>query len=312
VGKRWPPADDYSSWAGFDDQDAASWCANHFGPDATARLIEPVLGAFLFQAPEEASRALPLAALLGVAQSGRARNLTLTRGFGHLCEALASRLDVRCHTPVHEIRVTDRGVRVEAGDGSIEGDRVILATTASVAKRLYPQANPLERRLLSTQYGSTIHVCLSADRTWKGERISRKLGTILFARTAGGILSSITVESLKGRARVPRGEMLSVMVRHSVAADLMQRSDDDIVTRVLGDVERYFPGISVATRFAHVVRWHEAMPTTPVGRSRMLAEYRQPGLTTGRVLMAGDYMGLPCADSAAETGIWAANRILSV
>ena len=46
------------------------------------------------------------------------------------------------------------------------------------------------------------------------------------------------------------------------------------------------------------------------GRSRNLAEYRKSRPASHRVLLAGDYMGLPHFESAIETGMWAADQII--
>ncbi len=68
---------------------------------------------------------------------------------------------------------------------------------------------------------------------------------------------------------------------------------------------------TTAKRFAHIVRWREGIPKSPVGRSRVIAEYRKHVPPNARVLLAGDYLGTPSVDGAAATGLWAAERILA-
>ncbi len=91
---------------------------------------------------------------------------------------------------------------------------------------------------------------------------------------------------------------------------MMNLSDDEIVAKVLPDIERFFPGATATKRFAQIQRWPNALPKSPVGRSRDLAEYRKSRPRSKRVLLAGDYMGLPHFESAIETGLWAANQIV--
>jgi oxygen-dependent protoporphyrinogen oxidase len=76
------------------------------------------------------------------------------------------------------------------------------------------------------------------------------------------------------------------------------------------DERRLFPGAMAAQHFARVVRWREGMPKLPEGRARALAAYRATRPRDCRVWLAGDYMGMGTLESAIETGIWAATRIL--
>lgn len=92
---------------------------------------------------------------------------------------------------------------------------------------------------------------------------------------------------------------------------MVDRSDDDIVNGVLPELEMYFPGVAKAKRFVHIVRWHEAIPKSPVGRAKNIAVYRRNWMPSCRVVLAGDYMGMPSTDGAAETGLWAAKQILA-
>ena len=96
--------------------------------------------------------------------------------------------------------------------------------------------------------------------------------------------------------------MLNVFVKPEAAGAMMDLSDDEIVAKVLPDIERFFPGATATKRFAQIVRWPNALPKSPVGRSRDLAEYRKSRPSSRRVLLAGDYMGLPHFESAIETG----------
>ena len=109
---------------------------------------------------------------------------------------------------------------------------------------------------------------------------------------------------------VASGEAFHALLSGEAAGSLIDRSDDEIEAAVLPEVERYFPGVTEAKRFAHIVRWHEAEPKSPVGRSRAIAEYRRGGAAR-RVWLAGDYMGMPWTDEAAETDVSAADRIIA-
>jgi oxygen-dependent protoporphyrinogen oxidase len=60
-----------------------------------------------------------------------------------------------------------------------------------------------------------------------------------------------------------------------------------------------------------VYRWLNAEPKSPVGRSRKINDYRESITKINKVILAGDYMGMPFTEGAAETGLWAASSILN-
>jgi oxygen-dependent protoporphyrinogen oxidase len=109
---------------------------------------------------------------------------------------------------------------------------------------------------------------------------------------------------------VPHGELLNVMLGGSAATRLMQAPERQVLAEVLPELQRYFPGIDRRIGFAHFSRWALAEPRSPVGRSRDLQQYRQrwhPGM---KVILAGDYMSIPCTEGAAESGDWAATALV--
>lgn len=305
----WPPIGNYSSWAEFDDEDAAQWCDSHLGKSATQHLIEPLLEGLLFQSAQETSRAVPLA-LLALTELGRSKQMTLVGGLGSLPQALSAQVDTRLEAPVQTICVENACVCVSLLGEAIDADYVILATTAPAAMRLYAQADEHERALLNTPYASTINICLATERHWRGDRALRKLFGLLIPPVERSLVSSVTVESGRDQSRVPSGELLSMMLSGTAAEEMMESSNELILDRVLPEVEKYFPGISKAKRFVHIVRWRDAIPKSAVGRAHALAEYRRDWRPSRRVVLAGDYISMPWADGAAETGLWAAEQIL--
>jgi protoporphyrinogen/coproporphyrinogen III oxidase len=308
--RRWPSPHNYAAWAEFDDEDTAAWCDRHFGRATTVYFVEPFLGACFHETPNEISRVIPCTLWTRV-NPFKSKTLTLSRGLGMLPEALAARLDVRFRSPAQSVELAANGVQVRTSHESITADWAILATTSSAARAIYSQPAQIEQRLMKTRYGSTINVCIAANRLWQGGTVLRKVWQLLIPRVEGGTISSVSIESSRDATRVPNGEMLSFRYRNATTARVIASSDEEIISGIIPDAEKYFPGLSEAIRFAHVVRWPEAMPKSSVGRIRSIAEYRQTAPGTRRILLAGDYMGLPWTESAAESGLWAANQILS-
>ncbi len=87
-------------------------------------------------------------------------------------------------------------------------------------------------------------------------------------------------------------------------------NDRDVLAAVLEDVERFIAGISTSLIFTKIYRWKEAAAMTPPGRSRNIARYRNAVDPSMGVFLAGDYMGFPCTEGAAESGKWAAEAIM--
>ena len=236
--------------------------------------------------------------------------MSLSRGLGSFPEALAAKVDVKLESPVQSIEVRDDGAVVQLSGEQIRADHVVLAATAPIASRLYHGGDEVERRLMATEYAPTVKIGLATSRHWRDEPALKDVWGFLIPRPDRQLIASATLESAKDIMRVPDGEMLNVFVKNEAAGAMMDLSDDEIVAKVLPDIERFFPGATATKRFAQIVRWPNALPKSPVGRSRDLAEYRRSRPSARRVLLAGDYMGLPHFESAIETGMWCADQII--
>ncbi|MGA3228896.1 MAG: NAD(P)/FAD-dependent oxidoreductase [Candidatus Binatus sp.] len=306
---RWPALDNYSAWAEYDDQDAASWSAPRLGRGAEY-LLEPVLAGGMMQRIEETSRACALA-VLAMTANGRSKDLTLARGNDSLPRAMAARVELKLEAPVQAVEATPDGVTVRLPSETVRADAVVLATTASAAARIYRAGDRIERELMATPYGSVIKVGLATKRDWSDDPGLRNVWAMMIPRGERRQIVSVTIESAKDPERVLKGgEMLNLFVTPDNAERMMDWPDGQVVSAVAADVERLFPGAIAAKQFTRVVRWREGMPKSPVGRARALAEYRRTRPRDGRVWLAGDYMGMPWLESAIETGTWAASRIV--
>lgn len=306
---RWPPIDDYSAWAKYDDQDTARWAGSRLGR-AADYLVEPVLAGGMMQQIEETSRAAALVVLATTA-NGRSKDMTLANGNDSLPRAMARNLDIKLESPVQKLESSRDGVTVHLSGETITADAAVLATTASTAAKIYAGGDRLEHDLLAATYGSVIKVGLAVGRGWSKRPELADAWAMMIPRDQRKDIVSVTIESAKDRARVPDGcEMLNLFVTPENADRMMDWPDDQIMASVAPDIERLFPGAMARKQFASIVRWREAMPKLPVGRARALAEYRTTRANDARILLAGDYMGIGTLESAIQTGRWAANFIL--
>ena len=300
---------DYGAWHEFDDEDALSWSLSRFGARATNDLLEPMLHGFYFQTLRGNSRALLMAAMAFAYREPV--TATIAGGIGVITEALARMVPVTLSSAVNSVRVGENGVTVMTDERQIEGDYVVLATTASVAARLYAGADATERALMATPYSATINIAIATTPDYRVPARLANVYGILLTQTDRQRLAAIAIERNKSPDRVAEGELFDVMLGNDEAEEAMALPDDAILTRVMTELEVYFPDLSRRMAWARVMRWPEAIPRSPVGRSRTLHGYRNDDQRQRKVFLVGDYMGFPWTDSAAATGIWAADQIIA-
>jgi oxygen-dependent protoporphyrinogen oxidase len=301
---------DYSQWSDCDIETADVWGRREFGPAPTDYLIEPLLQGFYFQDTETTSRALAQAVLAFGAH--RSRTLAMAGGLGGLPMALAATLDVALATPAIALTVEPDAITVVTNEARLVADHVVLATTASVASRLFPTADEAERSLLTTAYSANLNLALMTRPEFRLPDSLRAVYGLLVPRRERQHVAAIGIESNKCRDRAARGELFNVMLAGNSSRDLMARPDAEIVQAVLPEVERLLPGISAQIAVTRIYRWPEAEPLSPVGRAKNVRRYREriAAAPWPRVLLAGDYLSMPFTEGAAESGIWAAQTII--
>jgi len=180
-----------------------------------------------------------------------------------------------------------------------------------VAARLYSDADTTERALMATPYSATINIAIATAPDYRVPAALANVYGIAFTQADRGPLAAITIERNKSPDRVSGGELFDIMLENDAAGEAMALADDAILARVMPELEAYFPGLSRQVAWARVMRWPEAIPRSPVGRSRALHQYRHENHRQRKVYLAGDYMGFPWTDSAAATGMWAADQIIA-
>jgi len=300
---------DYGDWHDFDDEDAREWSLRLFGARTTNNVVEPVqLGCFFQSLPGNSRAALLALMAFGYRKAGI---VNVPGGMGVIPEALARVVPVTLNCAVNTLRVGDNGVLAVTDKAQFEGNYVILATTASVAARLYSDADTTERALMATPYSATINIAIATAPDYRVPAALANVYGIAFTQADRGPLAAITIERNKSPDRVSGGELFDIMLENDAAGEAMALADDAILARVMPELEAYFPGLSRQVAWARVMRWPEAIPRSPVGRSRALHQYRHENHRQRKVYLAGDYMGFPWTDSAAATGMWAADQIIA-
>lgn len=299
----------YADWAGFDRVSATDWYNAHYGEWMTEYLIEPMLEGFYFQSPEETSCALPIAVSAFLARG--AKTMTLRRGIGSLPEALASKLNVALNEPVERISIEGDSVRVLTNQRELRADKVIVAVPAHVAKRLCADSGKVAAELLNTPYASTVNLALGTRPDWRIPEALDGVYGLLIPRRERQHIAAIAIETAKHRERAQSGYLLNVMVDGKSGAAMLAWDEAKILDTLCAELDGYLPGFAGQVVFSQLYRWKYAEPKSPLGRAIHIREYREQVTPESRLLLAGDYMGMPFTEGAAETGLWAAHAVLS-
>ena len=125
-----------------------------------------------------------------------------------------------------------------------------------------------------------------------------------------GPIAALCVASRAGHA-APGADAVTVMFDGEAAERLISQGEPDaeVVTRAVAALCELAPTLQEAVdgEASRVVRIPAAMPTCRVGRVGRVRRYRVEH--RGPVILAGDYLAFPWSDSAALTGLWAANCV---
>src|SRR5262249_39054996 len=106
-----------------------------------------------------------------------------------------------------------------------------------------------------------------------------------------------------------RGSSIMTFSPASLGRRLLDRDDDEILATYLGDLDQILPGFAEKVVEARVQRWPTGSPYCFPGRAKL-----QPALTkrSGRVFLAGDYLGTFYTETAISTGLSAAQEVQSL
>ncbi|NTV02637.1 MAG: FAD-dependent oxidoreductase [Chlorobiaceae bacterium] len=304
---------DFSAWSTYDDETVKSWSDRLLGHSVTDFMFDPMLRGFYFQSAEETSRALAM--VLAAFSFRRSHTLTCDGGIGTLPGMLARNLDVVFDTPVLSVDADGDTVRVTTASGTLLAGRVIVAIPAPLASMLIRTnaCHPVECRLLSTGYSSSINIgCIaSADFRLPGDL--RDVYGVLVPSSESREIVGIGIERNKFTERLPAdAQLFNIMLSDACSRRVTGLPDEEVVRLALVAAERFLPGLASTLAASLVCRWPLAEPRSPVGRSADLQAYRRMCREANpAVLLAGDYMSMPYTEGAAESGVWAAEQVLS-
>jgi oxygen-dependent protoporphyrinogen oxidase len=305
---------------GDEDVSVAELLAPRLGPEVVDRLAEPLLGGvYAGHAAALSARAtmpqvvallrehgslLAGAAALPPSASDAPVFAGIEGGVGRLPGLLASHLDVRTDAVVRSVTRTSSGFRLTVGSAhapqTLDAGRVVLATPAAPTARLLADLAPrAATELAAVEYASMAIITLAvAELEVAGS--SGFLVPAVDGRQIKAATYSFSKWAWVGAA--PGVRILRASVGRHREEAVLQASDDDLVARVVADLE-LATGQRIVPVDAHVQRWGGALPQYAVGHLDRVARVRSaiagvPGLAVCGA--AYDGVGIPAVIGSAH------------
>lgn len=298
----------YADFASLDDEDALGWSVRACGAAAAAHVFEPMVHGLYFHPLRGASRAL-VAALLAFRD---AQALAVRGGWEALPRRMAGSLDVQTGCSVESLVQTAHGVRAHLGGEVVDADWAVIAAPAPAARSLLSDATPAEQAVLDTDYAAAVHLALGMPAGWRAPAGLQDVHGVLFGPHESGGAQALVAAMVLEPARLSQDgpPVLCAMLGDAAARRHAADSDAALARRVAQWLDARWPGAGAQVLCHRVQRWPLAEPLSPVGRARAVHHYRQQLPTARRIVLCGDYLGLPWTDGAVETGLWAAGHVV--
>ncbi|MFJ9708766.1 NAD(P)/FAD-dependent oxidoreductase [Streptomyces sp. NPDC101234] len=231
-----------------------------------------------------------------------------------LTESIAAALDdrMRLNATVDEIVQKDASVvvryRQDGVEQEVEARYVVLATPATVSHRVAVDLDREVREALSKiVYGPYVSAAFLSDES--GRQVwDDAYGIATPKRSFNVALNMSNVVHGYERERRP-GSSIMTFSPGSLARELMEHDDDTIRRIYLDDLDQVLPGFPDNVVESEIQRWPTGAPYCFPGRGRLQQTLMR---RSGRVFLAGDYLGTLYTETAIQTGLSAAQEVRSL
>jgi len=302
------PLNDITSWLQYDAQSASEWMIKNFGKSVAYELSATIFNGLYFQSLNDSSAAM--AAAVATFYAYKSQTIALATGMGSLPQKLADRLNVKLGARVLAINETPTYIEAISSIGIFRAKHIILATPAATAKNIVQNPDPEMLALFDTSYSSSITISLLTTSSWTPPSTISSIYGFLFNPQGNNKVAALTIENNKLATQSECGYLINAMLSDKWAKKMLILTDEEIYREIKSDIEMIFPDLYIHVDTKNVSRWQYAMPCIPVGHAARVQQYRDSRKINNKLWLAGDYLGLPWTDSAAQTGIWAANQVL--
>jgi oxygen-dependent protoporphyrinogen oxidase len=229
---------------------------------------------------------------------------------GSLASALAARLDLETNCRVDRVQRVGRRVEIGSSKGTWKAAQVVSAVPSPIAAKFLMDQDTFEAEVLATAYGPGINVSWMLDGKYEPPESLIDVYGLLVPRSERRGVAAVAFETVKCPDRAPKDQLVNFMLDDVASTHALLQSDAVVNQLIRNATATVLPGIHKRVSGTRVFRWPMAMPLSPVGRARAVANYRRHvERMRPQVVLAGDYLGAPTTDSALSSGKWAARML---
>ncbi|HWF56091.1 MAG TPA: FAD-dependent oxidoreductase [Solirubrobacteraceae bacterium] len=294
--------------AELDTESVGEYCARRLNDEIRDRLLAPLMGGLFVVDGATVSVASLFFSLVKFLGGGM---LGYRGGIDFFARALADTLDVRTTARVTLVERTDTGARVrwtEDGASRDEAvDGVVLSVAAPLVPPLYPGLDPRLQGILLEGLKQANYISLRVALKRRPE--ADALLVVVPFGALGGIGTVMYEHNISPSCAPPGSGVVGALLYHEWVTPRLSLSDDELISEVLGDLDRIVPGIAGDVEFAQLTRWAPAALLGDPGTHRLIAEIDRLIDPGDRVQLAGDYLSIPSIEGSVVTGEAAARRL---
>lgn len=238
--------------AAADHGTAHELCLRYFNEEITEQLVDPILRAFAGTGTKNASGLSVLAAFA----VGTEKMVAIDGGMARLPQELARRLDVRYGTEVLSVEDNDGDVTVSY---SSSGDAGQLSVGTCVLAVPYHEAVKMWSALdqAGGDFGRSLRdVPLMSISLGYAAPSPTPAYSVLVPSNESDEALLVMMQQNKAPDRAPQGKTLvTVFTEAGVTADMMKRSDSELVEWAAAFIESYYPTLRGRRDLGTVARW---------------------------------------------------------
>lgn len=309
-----------STLTDYDDAEVSAYdyAKKIVGKNFADDLVDTYVGVYQFHRATEISTGALMSQMNSIHQFADEWYLQRTKG-GMIAipEAIAAKLTVHLETPVLSIMANDTNVMIDTKDGMKEYDKVVLATTATIARKIYKNPTPAQDKVMAGgKYASSILAAFTMPADTFGPidgGNGSTVSAVWIPFEQSELLSSYSNESEKGDELIVDGRTLLIAFFREEGADTyLDASDEEIYDAANKEVQRLCPFVNENTLEPYdIYRWDEAMPKFYPGSLKSVKEFLDTNQGDQNVWFAGDYLNAPWSEGALRCGKRVAKQILA-
>lgn len=299
---------DYESALDLDQESLADFVVRMGGKAILEHLFQSVSAALTLADPEKLSAAYGMGLLKCMINGLN----TFAQGLGTITERLAREYAdcIKYNSPVEKIVIEHGKVKgVEVNGALVEADVVIPALTATKLLKIAPG---LPERYVQALQKVTYSACCHVVFALPFKLFPKDWYALLTPRFTKAMVAGLSDNSVKSEYYAPSGcSQISCWTYERFAHELNDLSDDEIKRALVKEVKHFLPAMPDEPLFTEIYRWREAVC---IGQPGMLSAFAQLKRNHYREIkglyLAGEYLNMPSVESAAYSGVYAAQAAL--